>query len=128
MQADIAQVGDYVATFTASKPGVYQMEASSLGEVHQKGYSSLSFLVADSLHEMRDTAMNGELLAKIAQAGGGKYYNPRTADRLVKDLEANRKVQTVNIQLDVWDIPIVFFLLFACFGLEWLLRRRKGLS
>ncbi len=128
MQADIAQAGDYVAAFTALKPGVYQMEASSSGEVHQKGYASLSFLVADSLHEVRSAAMNSELLAKIAQAGGGKYYNPRTADLLVKDLETNRKVQTMNIQLDVWDIPIVFFLLLACFGLEWLLRRRKGLS
>jgi hypothetical protein len=128
MQADIARAGDYVAAFTASNPGVYQMEVSSSSEVHQKGYASLSFLVADSLHEVRDAAMNSELLAKIAQAGGGKYYNPRTADLLVKDLETNRKVQTVNIQLDVWDMPIVFFLLLACFGLEWLLRRRKGLS
>jgi uncharacterized membrane protein len=128
MQADIAQAGDYVAAFTVSKTGVYQMEASLSGEVHQKGYASLSFLVADSLHELRDAAMNSELLAKIAQTGGGKFYNPRTADRLVKDLEAKRKVQTVNIQLDVWDIPIVFFLLLACFGLEWLQRRRKGLS
>ena len=128
MQADIAQAGDYVAALTASKPGVYQMEASSSGALHHQGEASLSFLVADSLHEMRDVAMNSELLAKIAQAGGGKYYNPRTADRLVEDLEANRKVQKVNIQSDVWDIPIVFFLLLACFGLEWLLRRRKGLS
>jgi len=128
MQADIAQAGDYVAAFTAPKPGVYQLEVSSSSQVDQKGYASLSFLVADSLHEMRAAAMNSELLAKIAKVGGGKYYTPRTADRLVKDLETNRKVQTVNIQLDVWDLPIVFFLLFACLGLEWLLRRRKGLS
>ena len=104
------------------------MEVSTSGELHQKDDASLSFLVVDSLHEVRDAAMNSELLAKIAQAGGGKYYNPRTADLLVKDLETNRKVQTVNIQLDLWDMPIVFFLLLACFGLEWLLRRRKGLS
>ena len=31
MQADIAQAGDHVAVFTASKPGVYQMEVSSSG-------------------------------------------------------------------------------------------------
>jgi len=72
--------------------------------------------------------MNSALLAKIAQAGGGKYYNPRTAGLLVKDLETNQKVQTVKIQVDVWDMPIVFFLLLACLALEWLLRRRKGLS
>ena len=128
MQADIARAGDYVATLTASKPGVFQMEASSSGEEHQKGYASLSFLVADSLHEVRDAALNSELLTKIAQAGGGKYYKPGTADRLVEDLQVNRKIQTAIIHLDIWDMPIVFFLLLACFGLEWLLRRRKGLS
>ena len=128
MQADIAQAGDYVAAYTASKPGTYQMEVSSSGDVNQNGYASLSFLVADSLHEVRDAEMNSELLAKIAKAGGGKYYNAKTADNLVRDLETKRKILTVNIQLDVWDMPIVFFLLLACLGLEWMLRRRKGLS
>ena len=104
------------------------MEVSSSGKGHQKGYASLSFLVADSLYEVRDAALNSEMLAKIVQAGGGKYYHPGTAGRLVEDLEANRRVQIVDIQLDVWDIPIVFFLMLACFGMEWLLRRRKGLS
>ncbi|MBT8362017.1 MAG: hypothetical protein KJO32_13790 [Deltaproteobacteria bacterium] len=128
MQVDIAQAGDHFAAFTASKPGVYKMEVSSSGGQSQKGYASLSFLAADSLHEVRGAAMNRELMKKIAQAGGGNYYNLKTASLLVKDLENNRKVQNVNVQLDIWNIPLVFFLLLACFSLEWLLRRRKGLS
>jgi len=128
MQADIAQAGDYVAAFTASKPGVYQMEVSSSGGQSQKGYASMSFLAADSLYEVRGAAMNRELMEKIAQAGGGKYYNPRTTDLLVKNLKNNQQEQTVNVQLDIWNMPLIFILLLTCFGLEWLLRRRKGLS
>lgn len=128
MPVDIVQAGDHVAAFTASKPGVYQMEVSSSGGLSQKGYASLSFLAADSLHEVRGAAMNRELMEKIAQAGGGNYYNLKTAGLLVNDLEKNQKVQTVNVPLDIWNIPLVFFLLLACFSLEWLLRRRKGLS
>lgn len=128
MEADIAHAGDHAAAFTASKPGVYQIEVSSSGGLSQQGYASLSFLAADSLHELRGAAIDRELMENIAQAGGGKYYNPRTAGLLVKDLENNQQVQTVNVQLAIWNIPLVFFLLLSCFSLEWLLRRRKGLS
>jgi uncharacterized membrane protein len=128
MQADIAQTGDHVAALTTSKQGVYQLEVSSSGGLSQKGYASLSFLAADSLHEMRGTEMNRELMEKIAQVGGGKYYNPRTAGLLVKDLKNNQQFQTVKVPLDLWNMPLVFFLLLFCFSLEWLLRRRKGLS
>ena len=129
MQADIAQAGDYFASFTASKSGVHQLEVSSSGGLSKDGYASLSFLAANSMHEMRGAAaMNRDLLEKIARLGGGNYYTPDKADLLVKDLNNNRKVHTVAFKLDIWNIPIVFFLLFFCFGLEWLLRRRAGLS
>ena len=128
MQADIAQDGDHVAAFTASKPGVYHLEVSSSGGLSQNGFASLSFLAVDALHEMRGAGMNPEVMHKIAQAGGGKYYNPDTAGALVTDLKENQKVQSVKVQLDIWNIPFVYFLLLACFSLEWLLRRKKGLS
>ena len=128
MQAEIARDGDHVAAFTASKPGVYQLEASSLDGLVQKGYASLNFLAADSLQEMRGGAMNRELMEKIARAGGGSYYTPRTADQLVKDLQGSRQAYSQTFQLDIWNIPLVFFLLLSCFALEWLLRRRIGLS
>ena len=128
MPADIAQAGDYRAVFTTSKSGVHHLEVSSSGGLSQTGSASLSFLAVNSLHEMRGGAMNQNLMEKIAQAGGGNYYKPRTADLLVKDLNTNQKVHTVTLQLDIWNIPIVFFMLLACFSLEWLLRRRMGLS
>lgn len=128
MQADISRGGDYIAEFAAAKPGVYQLEVSSSGGLEQKSYASSRFFVTDSFHETRNLALNNDLLAKMAQAGGGKYYTPMSADMLVRDLESARQTQTVTTQLDVWDIPMVFFLLLAFLGLEWLLRRRRGLS
>ena len=128
MQADLSKAGDYVAAFKALKPGVYSMEVTSSSDAHQNGYASTSILAADSLYEMRDAALNSNLLSKIAQTGGGNFYHAGNAADLVKNLESNRKIQTVSTRLDVWDMPIVFFLLFAFWGLEWLLRRRKGLS
>ena len=128
MEEEITRDGDHVAAFTASKPGVYQLEVSSAGGLSRKGHASLTFLAEDALLEMRGGVMNQELMEKIAQAGGGRYYTPRTADQLVRDLQDNRQTYSQTFQLDVWNIPLVFFLLLSCFGLEWLLRRRTGLS
>lgn len=128
MGGNIEQAGEYGAAFSTSKPGVYKLEVSSSGDSRQTGYASISFVVADSLHEFRNATLNSESLEKIALTSGGKFYNPRTAARLVKDLENNRETQTVNVQLDVWDMPVVFLFVLTCFGLEWMLRRRKGLS
>ncbi len=129
MQADVHQAGAYLASPTASKSGVYQLEVSSSGGLSQDGYASSSFLTVNALQEMRGVAaMSRELLEEIAEAGGGNYYTPENTDLLVKDLKNNQKVHTATFKLDIWNIPIVFFLLFFCFGLEWLLRRRMGLS
>ena len=129
MQADITQTGDYHAAFSAVKPGIHQLEVSSSGGRSKDGYASLSFLTADHLHEMRGAAaMNRELMEKIALVGGGNYYQPEKVDLLVKDLKNNQQVHTVAFKLDIWNIPFVFFSMLFFFALEWLLRRRAGLS
>ncbi len=128
MEAGLAQPGDYAGAFSASKPGVYQLEVSSPGFSHQSQSASANFLVTDTLHEFRDLSLNSELLKSIALASGGKYYDLKNAGRVVKDLQRSRESQTVLVQLDVWDMPAVFLFLLACYGAEWMLRRRKGLS
>lgn len=128
MQADISQAGDYHAAIRTSKSGAHQLEVSS-SAISKAGYASLSFLTVNSLREMHGAAaMNRELMEQIALAGGGKFYTPEKADLLVKELKNNQQVHTVAYKLDIWNIPIVFISLFLFFALEWLLRRRTGLS
>jgi uncharacterized membrane protein len=128
MSADIARPGEYTAQMTASKPGIYQLEVSPPDSVLPTGPATRHILVADEVNEMRDAAPNQALLAKIAAVGGGQYYRPEAAEKLIKNLRTIRAMDTVNSQAEVWDIPLIFFLLLTCLGLEWLLRRRKGLS
>ena len=129
MQMNIAQTGDYRTAFIASTSGVHHLEVSSSAGVSKNGYASLSFLVADSLQEMRGAAaIDLEFMEKIAQVGGGNYYTPENSNLLAEHLKNNQKVSKVTFKLDIWNIPIVFFLLFFSFALEWLLRRRAGLS
>jgi len=128
MSVDISRPGEYSADFTTAKPGVYRLEVSVADAPPSAAPATLNFLVTDTLHEMRDAALHQVTLTKIATAGGGQYYTPGETGKLIKDLQTNRAMDTVSVQMEVWDIPLVFFLLLTLLGLEWLLRRRKGLS
>ncbi|MEJ2638755.1 MAG: hypothetical protein P8010_04190, partial [Desulfosarcinaceae bacterium] len=132
MSADIARPGEFTAEVTVTQPGVYQLEVSPPDSAHAATPATRPatrrFLVTDAALEMRNAALNRPLLAKIATAGGGRYYDRGTAEKLIKHLKAHRTTDTVAVQKDIWDIPLVFFLLIAALTVEWLLRRRRGLS
>ncbi|MDJ0783298.1 MAG: glutamine amidotransferase [Desulfosarcinaceae bacterium] len=128
MSADIARPGEFIAEFTAPTPGIYHLEIAPSQTATPAPLATRSFLVSDAVVEMRDTRLNQALLAQIAAAGGGHYYRPATAENLFERLKSTRKMDTLNVQVEVWDIPLVFLLLLTCFGLEWLLRRRGGLA
>jgi uncharacterized membrane protein len=128
MSAEIARSGEFSAEFTVTEPGLYQLEVSPPHSAQPAAPVTRSFLVTDAVQEMRDAALNRSLLTKIAAVGGGQYYPAGTVENLVKHLKANRTTDSVDVQVEIWDIPLVFFLLLTCLGLEWLLRRRRGLS
>jgi len=46
----------------------------------------------------------------------------------VNDLKRLRKVVAVDVEQDIWDMPIVFITLCGLLALEWWVRRRKGMS
>jgi hypothetical protein len=49
-------------------------------------------------------------------------------DRLIDDLEHLPNDYSVDVEKDIWDMPLIFLLLLAFFSMEWLTRRRKGMS
>jgi hypothetical protein len=128
MAADISRPGEFSADFTVTKPGIYQLEVSPPDAAQPAPPATRRFLVTDAVREMRDAAPNHALLASIAAVGGGRYYQAGSADELIKHLKANRTTDTADVQMDIWDIPLIFFLLLTGLGSEWLLRRRGGLS
>ena len=70
----------------------------------------------------------GKVDVAMAGVGGGKFYTDYHPERLVDDLKRLQKVVTTVVEQDIWDMPVVLFLLFGLFALEWLIRRRKGMS
>ena len=98
---------------------------SPSGDVQE---ASTHFLVAEPTAEFTDVGLDAALLKTMASASGGKFYTINNANRLVKDLKRLRKVVQVDVKRDIWDLPIVLFLLVGLFALEWMVRRRKRMS
>ena len=90
--------------------------------------ASTQFLVAASNLEYTNPGMDAALLKKIAEASKGKFYTSRNSKQLVDDIKHIPNAYSVEEKVDLWDMPIVLFLLFGLIGLEWGLRRWKGMS
>lgn len=124
----IEEDGIYTGAFNVRKKGVYKLEVSLTSASGESEEASIDFLVSESGEEYNNAGMDAILLNGIADASGGKFYNHTNAARLAVDLQRRQKSNSVSAEQEIWDIPLVLFLLFALFSLEWLIRRRKGLS
>ena len=78
--------------------------------------------MAENFH----TSQNRELLEKLSEQTGGRYYNPSEASKLSNEISYSEAGITTRETSDLWDMPIVFLLAMACRASEWLLRRKWG--
>jgi hypothetical protein len=128
LQWAIEEDGIYSGAFNVGREGVHQIEVAATlpsGEVSQ---ASTAFLVAESNAEFIDAGMDAVLLQEMADGSGGQFYTAKNTNQLVNDLKRRQKAATVEIQQDIWDMPLVLLTLFALLTLEWWIRRRKGMS
>jgi len=71
-------------------------------------------------------AQNRELLQKLADETGGRYYKASNAGRLADEISYSEAGITTRETKDLWDMPAVFLLALLLRGSEWMLRRRWG--
>jgi hypothetical protein len=72
--------------------------------------------------------MRRPLLERIAEETGGRFYTAETIASLPEDLSITGRGATVTEEKDLWDMPVVLFLLVGVIAGEWAWRRRKGLA
>jgi len=118
--------GVYAADWTAEKPGSYVTEIIAGGEQEEIGHDVLTFRREDGVAENFHTGQNRELLEKLAQQTGGRYYKPDEASKLANEISYSEAGITSRETRDLWDMPALFLLVLAMRSSEWLLRRRWG--
>ncbi len=120
--------GEYRGTFTPPAEGPYSIEVSALGGLDQSlGTDAVYLNVGPSQEEYFDAGLRRGVLERLARETGGVYYEPETVGRLPEDIRYTGGGVTLTEEMDLWDMPVLFFLLVGFVGGEWILRRRRGL-
>ena len=120
--------GIYTGAFNVHTDGIHKIEVAATSPSGEVQEASTHFLVVEPIVEFIDAGLDAALLKTMADISGGTFYMDNNTDRLAKDLKRLQKMVAVDVERDIWNLPIVLFLLFGLFALEWLIRRRKGMS
>lgn len=118
--------GIYSADWNARKPGSYLAEVSATRGNDALGKDVLTFRREDGVAENFHREQNKELLKKLAEDTGGRYYTPAEAGKLAQEIAYSEAGITTREMKELWNMPIVFILLLGLRGAEWLLRRKWG--
>lgn len=118
--------GVYEARWRAPRPGAYLAEAVAREGLEELGRDTVTFRRDDGTEEFFRTEQNRELLERLAQQTGGRYWRPAETGGLVKEIELSEAGITVRETRPVWNAPAAFLLLAGLKAAEWLVRRRWG--
>ena len=118
--------GVYVGEWSAEKPGSYVAEIIAGREQEELGHDMLTFRREDGVAENFHTSQNRELLEKLSEQTGGRYYKPSEASKLSNEISYSEAGITTRETRDLWDMPVLFLLVLSLRASEWLLRRRWG--
>lgn len=118
--------GIYSGDWTTEAPGSYVAEIIAGRDTEELGRQVFSFRREDGVAENFHTGQNRELLEKLSEQTGGRYYRPEDAANLATDITYSEAGITARETRDLWDMPIVFLLALGIRASEWLLRRKWG--
>src|SRR3984885_6957667 len=126
LHPDSLEQGVYSADWDAGKAGSYVAEITATRGQQELGRDVITFRREDGVAENFHLEQNRDLLEKLSSQTGGKYYHPNEVSRLGEDISYSDAGITIRETKELWDMPIVFFLVLLLCCTEWLLRRKWG--
>ncbi len=118
--------GRYELTVDADDVGIYRFEAEAVLEEESLGVSRVAVRRQDGVAEHFSVQQNRSLLERLAAATGGRYFTLADADDIPEAVQFSDAGIVERQILDLWNMPILFLLLFLFKGGEWLLRLYWG--
>lgn len=130
MEWDINQDGTYVSRFVAADEGVYRVlvDVASAAGTGLETEKPAAFVVTPSLREFNNAGRDTGMLTRIAEIGGGRYYDLSSAQQMLNDIDHVPGAYSREVQEDLWDRPWLLALLLALMCMDWMARRYRGLS
>ena len=120
--------GTYEATYIARDAGAYLVEAHVTQPDGQVvGQSSAGWASDPSAEEFRSLKPNRAFLETLAKQTGGEVLKMDALKSFVNHLPERRAPVTEPWSEPLWQKPSILLFAFACFVVEWGIRRWKGL-
>ncbi len=125
--------GLYVARPRLPTPGPYRIQAEARVGGRALGRSELLLDAQTFNLEEEDAAPRPNFLRRLAQASGGRFvgggaFDDRAVSEVANLLKSRARLNLIEErELPLWKIEYVFAALVALLGVEWFLRRRRGL-
>jgi len=86
------------------------------------------FSVAESVAEFTNATLHKDVLKRLASSTSGDYLEPSQAGTLPDRIPPVKQTSSLAREEDLRDTPPLFIAVLLFLGLEWFLRRRKGLA
>lgn len=124
--------GLYRGSFTPTVSGDYRLETPGNGVApgeanDQRSANATEFHVEARSMKEQEVTMKAELLKKMAELSGGRYFSIGDLPSLSKSLPKEKQIIAVYKKKELWDLPITLIILVILMGTEWFLRRRYDL-
>lgn len=120
--------GAYRTSFTPPEAGLYRIEVEAGRGEAEPGRATGWLRAAPSEREFFDAGMGRELLGRVAEETGGRFYTAASVGSLPEDIQYTGSGVTVVEERDLWDMPALLLLLVLLVGTEWSYRRWRGLA
>jgi hypothetical protein len=121
------QMGDYTGTQRSLSPGKYLFEGEVFRDETRIGSKKGEFTVEEYSLEDADLSTNFDLLKRMAEVSGGKFYEKDQIGNLAADLELSEKQQERTKEIQLWNHPFLLILFIGCLSVEWTIRKRAQL-
>jgi uncharacterized membrane protein len=118
--------GTFEMDWTAEKPGSYVAEVTADHGKDEPVKDVMTFRRENGVAENFHTEQNTELLKKLSDETGGRYWSQNELERLPKEISYSEAGISVRDTKELWDLPIVFAVLLGLMSADWLLRRKWG--
>jgi hypothetical protein len=121
------QAGDYQAKLGALPPGDYSYAGQVFRDGEKIGAKKGQFLVEQYSVEDSDLKTDFDLLRRMAEASGGKYYQKEDIGNLSRDLNVSQKEEVRQREIRLWNSPLLLVIFVLCLSIEWAVRKRSQL-
>jgi len=125
---DVEKDGQYSAAFKPNEAGVYEVSVDAAQGAKNLGTAKANFRVGDSTEEFHNAAMNTQLLRRLSEQTGGRYYTSQSARYLAQDISYVDNGASLIEEKELWDMPFLFLVLVGAVSVEWVIRKRNGLA